>query len=302
MLEVWIPITCSAAFLQNLRSALQKHLKERLSNTGAAYARFLCALPFVVAYIFLLMKLGGQNLPDANPAFLFYCLLGSVAQILFTTLLLWMFSFQSFAVGTTFSKLEVITVAVFGALVLGDTLTANAVVAIIITSFGIVALSSGQTGLTIQTLLNRIGSKETLIGLACSLFLGASVVFFRGASLALHHEDPLMAAAFTLLTALLMQTVLMGAWLIIREPGQLKKVCTTWRWTSLVGATGALASIGWFTAFTLQNASYVRALGQIELIFTFLFSTLIFKEKVSRIETAGILLVAIGILTLLLPG
>ena len=31
-----------------------------------------------------------------------------------------------------------------------------------------------------------------------------------------------------------------------------------------IGACGMLASVGWFTAMTLQNASYVRAVGQVE--------------------------------------
>ena len=60
--------------------------------------------------------------------------------------------------------------------------------------------------------------------------------------------------------------------------------------------------IGWFTAFTIQNASYVRALGQVELIFTFLATTLFFKEKVSRTELIGIVMVAGGIVLLLLKG
>ena len=34
-MELWIPITIAAAFLQNLRSALQKHIKGRLSTAGA---------------------------------------------------------------------------------------------------------------------------------------------------------------------------------------------------------------------------------------------------------------------------
>ena len=64
--------------------------------------------------------------------------------------------------------------------------------------------------------------------------------------------------------------------------------------------SGGLASIGWFTALTLQNATYVRALGQIELIFTFLVTVLVFREKVSPAEIGGIGLIAVGILVLLL--
>ena len=61
-----------------------------------------------------------------------------------------------------------------------------------------------------------------------------------------------------------------------------------------------LASVGWFTAFTLQNASYVRALGQIELLFTFVATTRVFREKVSVLEYLGCALIVIGILVLLL--
>ena len=35
-----MPVTVAAAFLQNLRSALQKHLKARLSTSGATFVRF----------------------------------------------------------------------------------------------------------------------------------------------------------------------------------------------------------------------------------------------------------------------
>jgi uncharacterized membrane protein len=61
-----------------------------------------------------------------------------------------------------------------------------------------------------------------------------------------------------------------------------------------------LGSVGWFTAMTLQNAAYVRALGQIELVFTFLAAHLIFRESSTRLEVTGILLLVAGILILLL--
>ena len=45
-------------------------------------------------------------------------------------------------------------------------------------------------------------------------------------------------------------------------------------------------------AFTLTHAAYVRALGRIELIFTFLASAFFFREKVSRTEIAGVILLS----------
>ncbi|MGY8957919.1 MAG: EamA family transporter, partial [Alphaproteobacteria bacterium] len=76
-------------------------------------------------------------------------------------------------------------------------------------------------------------------------------------------------------------------------------VLASWRVSSLVGLTGMLGSVGWFTAMTLQNAAYVRALGQIELVFTFMASYLAFRERLSRSELGGIVMVTIGILILI---
>ena len=92
----------------------------------------------------------------------------------------------------------------------------------------------------------------------------------------------------------------MGAMIAIREPSQLKQVLVHWRPAALVGLSGGIASVGWFSAFTLQNATYVRALGQIELVFTFVATLIFFREKVSLAEIVGIGLVTMAILIILL--
>jgi drug/metabolite transporter (DMT)-like permease len=50
----------------------------------------------------------------------------------------------------------------------------------------------------------------------------------------------------------------------------------------------------------LQNAAYVRALGQVELIFTFITSVLIFRERIAKVEIGGAVLILGGVLILLL--
>jgi len=300
--EPWVAITIAAAFFQNLRSALQKHLKGRLSTSGAAYVRFFYAWPMALVYVYALHAWGDLPLPRPNTLFLLYCVLGSVAQILFTVFLLWMFSYRNFAVGTTFSKLEVVQVAILGAIILGDRLSAVAVVAIVVSAFGVVAMSIGQSKVTLRALLGGFSEKPTLIGLACAAFVGGSVVFFRGASLALQHDNAAMAAAYALAVSLLIQTLLMGAYLRWREPGELTRVIRHWRWAGAVGVTAVLGSIGWFSAFTLENAAHVRALGQIELVFTYIATTLVFREHVNWRETLGMVLVVAGILLLILGG
>ena len=302
MFELWIPLTIAAAFFQNLRSALQKHLKAHLSTGGATYVRFFYAWPFAVLYVWGLNEFGGFAIPAVNATFLVYCLLGGLSQIIFTFLLVWMFSFRNFATGTIYSKTETVQVAILGLLILGDPLSIAAGAAILISLIGVMALSVAGTKITPASLIASLGEKTTLIGLTCGAFLGASVVLFRGGALSLGGEGFIMQAAFTLDVSVVFQTVMMGAYLAVRERGQLKAVIVHWRPSLSVGVAGALASIGWFSAFTLQNAAYVRALGQIELIFTIIVSAVIFREKIKSQEIVGIAFIIIGILILLLAG
>ena len=167
MFEAWIPITVAAAFMQNARSALQKHLKGRLSTLGATYVRFLYAVPFALLYVLALERWGAMELPKFNAIFLIYCVLGGVSQIAFTGLLMWLFSFRNFAVGTTYSKTEVVQIALLGFLILGDTLSAWAILAIGIAVAGVVLLSMGQTRTGFSSLLATLTERPTLIGLAC---------------------------------------------------------------------------------------------------------------------------------------
>tara|TARA_E500000331_G_scaffold358588_2_gene427045 strand:+ start:447 stop:1355 length:909 start_codon:yes stop_codon:yes gene_type:complete len=298
--EIWIPITIAGAFFQNLRSVLQKYLKDRLSTGGATYVRFIYALPLALAYCWGLKLLGGYEWPQWNWVFLLYCLLGGTAQILFTFFLIYLFSFKNFAVGTTLSKTEIIQIALLGLILLGDTLSLWASIAIGFSLIGVMALSLVQSQITLANLVKGLKERSTLIGLICGAFLGASVVFFRGAGLSLGEGPAEMRAAFALAVSLVMQTLIMGLYLRLCEPGELSKCARNWAPALSVGVSGVLASICWFTAFTMQNASYVRALGQIELVFTFIASVLFFKEKTSPMEYLGIALIVSGILILIL--
>jgi drug/metabolite transporter (DMT)-like permease len=300
VIELWIPITIFAAFMQNLRSALQKHLKDRLSTGGAAYVRFFYAWPFALLYYWGLHEYTGAAVPEINGLFLLYCLLGGLSQILFTFLLVYLFSFRNFAVGTIYSKTEVVQVALLGLILLGDTISLTGSAAIGVGMIGIMALSVAHTSVTWKNLITSLFEKPTMIGLLCGAFLGASVVFYRGAALSLEDGDVLNRAGFSLAVSVVMQTIIMGAYLLIREPGQMSAVLRHWRPSLMVGLVGFLGSAGWFIAFTLENAAYVRAVGQIELIFTFIASVFFFKEKTNRLEMAGIVLILAAILMLIL--
>jgi drug/metabolite transporter (DMT)-like permease len=300
MIEAWIPITIAAAFVQNIRTALQKHLKDRLSTAGATHCRFLYGMPFAVIYVLGLHEFGDLDIPTANLPFYLYAVAGGLAQIIATAMLVALFSLRNFAVGTTYSKTETVQAALFGIIILGDVLGLYGVIAIAISFVGIMLLSMSGSDLKLNDFITGWTGKTALFGLISGGLFGVSAVSYRGAALSLEIDSAAMAAAFALVNVVIFQTVVMTIYILVREKGQMTKIIGNWRIAGWVGVTGTLGSIGWFTAMTLQNAAYVRAVGQVELIFTFLISYFFFKEKTNRNEAFGILLVLAGILILVL--
>lgn len=298
-MPLWIPLTIAAAFLQNLRSTLQKQLTGEMSALGATYVRFAYGLPLAALYLWGLIAFTGARLPETNLLFLVYASVGGLAQIWGTVLLVALFAYRNFAVGTTYSKTETIQTALFGIIVLGDHLSLGAFAAILVSLAGVLAISIAQSHLTPAAFWRSLGEKPTLMGIGSGACYGIAAVCYRAASLSLERPDFLVSAGYTLVAVLAIQTAVMTVWLRWRHPAELAASFRTWKVSSLVGVTGALASMGWFTAMTIQNAAYVRALGQIELVFTFASSRFLFREKTNALELTGIALVIGGILLLI---
>ncbi|MEM9624063.1 MAG: DMT family transporter [Pseudomonadota bacterium] len=290
-MELWVVITVAAAFLQNVRSLLQKRLTGQLSVNGASYVRFLYALPFAWLYALWLWPDGFTGL---TPGFAGYVLTGAVAQMVATACLLASFNAGNFAVGTAFSKTETVQAALFGLVLLGDQLSVWVLIGIAVSLVGVVLLSGS---VTLRQILRP--DRAMWLGLAAGAGFAVSAVGFRGASLALADGSFLQRAGLTVMVAVSLQTLLMGAFLWLREPGEIQRVLSQWRAAVWVGAVGMVASVGWFTAMTLQNAAVVRAVGQVELLFTAVTSVWLLKESLHRREVLGMLLVVAGIVLLI---
>ena len=299
MIELWIPVTIGAAFLQCVRTALQKQLKGQLSTNGAGFGRYCYGFPFALLYVALLVGALGYEIPGVNLRFWTFAFMGGVAQIVATSLLILVFSFRNFAVGTIYSKTEVVQTAIFGWLLFEQPLSAAGWLAILIGAAGVMTLSLARVDAGVRQFLFGWTEKSALIGIASGFLFGVSALTIREASLALDGGDAFIRAGFTLACITVLQTILMGAYLALREREQLAKVIVTWRVSALVGLTGVLGSAGWFLAMTLQKVAYVRTVGQVELVFTFIASYFFFKERASRAEIVGVLLIVAGIVVLL---
>jgi drug/metabolite transporter (DMT)-like permease len=299
-MELWIPITIFAAFTQNLRSSLQKHLKGQLSTAGATFARFVYAAPLALLYLAGLAVFGEYEIPALSYKFAIFAMVGGLAQILATALLVHIFSFRNFVVGTTFSKTETVQTVFFSVIVLGEAISVSAALGIVVSLIGVVLISMSRATFNLHDIAKQCLELPALFGVASGSLFAISAVAYRAASLSLAGGDFIIRAAYTLMFLTIFQTIVMAIYMRVREPGQIRAVLTTWRVSGLVGVTGMLGSVGWVTAVTLQNAAYVRALGQIELLFTFAVSYFAFKERFSRVELSGVFLVTIGIFVLVI--
>jgi len=299
MIEAWVPITIAAAFLQNLRSAMQKALKSELSNNGATYVRFFYGVPFAALVLGILMFADeSTTLPKPRQDFFLFGTAGGLAQIFGTAALLKAVTLRSFAVGTAYSKTEPLQAAFFGFVLLGEGITAPGLAGLFISGVGVIALSVPTEKLSAKKFLDF--GPAAWLGLASGALFAIAAVCYRGASLSLPQEfGVFVRALFTLVAVILFQTLVMTGYLIVREPGELARVGRAWRPGLLVGASGAFASMGWFTAMTLENAAHVRAVGQLELVFALLSSWLFFREKIRATELAGISAILLGILILI---
>lgn len=296
---VWVLISVAAAAFQTLRFMLQKMLAMgSLSTGGATLARFLYSAPFVVTLASGYVLLNGQGVPDLGAGFLPYALAGALAQILATWCVVALFAHRNFAVGITFKKTEVVQTALVGFLVLGDRVSVGGLVAILLGLTGVLVLSD-RKGLK-GAGLGRFMNKGAGLGLLSGALFAVSAVGYRGATLEVASDDPLMRAVLTLACVTTTQALGLGLWILWREPGQMARVLGSWRKSVWMGLASLGGSLGWFTAFTLMNAAYVFAVGQVEVIFSIAASVLFFKEKMTRREVAGIVLISASVLSLVL--
>ena len=301
-MELWIPITICAAFLQNLRSAAQKHLKTVMGTTGATFVRFGFGFPFALIFLAVLHWTAGYELPQLNSAFFGWAVVGALGQIVATFLLIHLFSFRNFAVGTAYSRTEPAQAALFALVFLGEKASLGAVAAIGISVVGVMLISVAHVAVSLRSMLASTVSRNALIGLASGTAFGISAVAYRAASLALGGPNFMMQAAVTLAFVISFQTAIMLAWMISRDHAEIGRIAKAWKLSLFTGFVGASASFGWFAAMTLQQAAIVKSLAQIEMLFTFAATVFFFKEKINRLEIAGCALIVGGILVLLAAG
>ena len=112
-------------------------------------------------------------------------------------------------------------------------------------------------------------------------------------------SDVVLSALFSLVVTNILQTIMQGAYMAWREPAGLRAAFSSWRSSAWVGALSAGGSACWFASFALAPVALVRTLGQVEMVFTLLFSRFYLNESLRRADIAGLMLIVFGVVLVL---
>lgn len=280
--------------MQAVRTAGQKQLGQYLNAMATTSVRYVYALPFAYLYLFVLLDVREQSIPNLNNTFLMYALIASVMQIIGTACLVAAFNYRNFAVATSLAKTEAIQVAILGALLFSASLSVLGWVSVIIGVLGVLIVSKVQ--FTFNDVFRNPGAG---FGLASGLGLAITTLLIRESSLALN-SDLMISAAVTLVFMITVQSILSLAYVYVQNKQHINVMMSQWRLCLFVGITSVLGSIGWFTGASFQNAAYVKALGQVEFFITLILTYRIFKERISLKEYIGMFLIMLSVVILLL--
>ncbi len=299
MEHLWIIVALAAASFQTIRFMLQKRLADtRLSAVGATFARFAYSAPVIVSALALYFVLTATPVPSLGPRFWAYAASGGATQIIATICIVKLFQQRNFAVGIAFMKTEVILTVLVGLILLGEGVSRAALAAICLGVVAVLMLSKPPDAQ--GAWWRHLTGRAPALGLTAGLLFAVSSVTYRGATLELPGLAPALRAAVTLGCVATMQMLAMGIWMALRDRAQLRAVWQARRVAVFVGLAGLAGSLCWFWGFALQNAAYVKAVGQIELILSLIASVLFFHERIRGREGAGIALLMLSILALVL--
>src|SRR3954469_16245143 len=290
---LWIPFTLLAAAGQTARNAMQRELTTALGTVGATHVRFLFGFPFAILFLIGVVLATGLPLPAPPLAFWPWAMLGALAQIVATALMLATINDRSFVVTIAYIKTEAIQAALFGLVFLGDPLTIGMAVSILIATAGVVGVSLKGKGVL------EGGPRPVLLGLLSGGVFAISAVGYRGAILSLSLPSFVLAATFTLTLGLILQAGLLTLYLVLRDRAVLAAIVKAWRPSLFAGFMGATASEFWFLAFALTSVANVRTLALVEVLFAQAITIFAFKQVTTKRDALSISLIVAGCLLLI---
>lgn len=299
-MPIWVGATILAGLFQTWRTALQQKLRGQLSVNAAAVVRYLYGVPVGMVLVTLYLAIFGGQLSSPSWTYALYCALGGLGQIIGTNLLIMSFGHRGFAVGTAYSKTEAVQAAFIALIFLGESFAPLAWLGIAVSVGGTLYLSLAGRLSNMREVLAATVQPAAVYGLGAGFAFALCAIAIRAATQTLDGPDVTLRALETLVVINSMQTVMQGGWLVATERSSIPQLFTTWRSSAQVGALSACGSACWFTGFAYAPVALVRAVGQVEILFTLLFSRFFLKERIKRTDVIGALTVVAGVVLVLL--
>ena len=299
-MELWAIIAIIAATAQSLRTVCQKILIPRTGELGASFSRFIYGILFAWLWILTICITTNSSLPEINFLFLVFVGFAAVLQIAFTILLIMMFNYRNYAIGIALSKTEILQTAILEAIIIGYVASFSIILAIVMGLVGIAFLSYQKIEFSNGHVSHLFFCPSHFLGIGSGTALALANIFYFKATMLLGGNMLVLDASFTAGIAITLQTIILGAYLALKQPEQLMLCLANWRIGIFIGITAAISTAAWFIAFAMFHLGAVRAIGQIELIISILFSWLFLKEKITFLEVTGISVLGISIILVLL--
>lgn len=291
-MSLWIPFTLMAAFMQSWRNAFQKRLSTDVDTMGVTLSRFILAVPMAAIYTFILFKQGDTPIPHLGFNFYLIIILAAISQIFATAFMVKLFRLRNYALGVGLAKSEAVIAAVLGALLFAAPLSPMAWGGVLVGGVAVWLMSVPKG-------MRNIYWPTLLLGLASGLCFALTTLWVREASL-MTGLPFLQSASYVLFWVLLVQTLVLLFWLLVRNPDTLRALWLRPKLVFIISFCSFVGSIGWFTAMSLETVALVKTLGQVEIFFTLLISAKWFKERLRGSDKVGLGLVLIGALLVIL--
>jgi len=285
-----------AALAQTLRNAAQRELTQTVGTLAATFARLVYGLPFAAVWLVAVLLWFHATLPAVNAGFVGWIFLGAITNVAGTALLLSAMTRRNFLVAVAYGKTEILMVALFSLLLIGELVSAVTAGAMLLATVSVLLLSMQGGKADLKSLAAAAVSATGWMGIGSGAAFAVAIVSYRAAAMELGHGIPfVLVGAFGMACAQLMQSALLGAYLALRRRDVLRQALRSTWMSHAAGMLGALATIGWLTAVSVRSASDVRTLALIEVLFSYVISRRLFKERLRGMELGGIVLLVISL-------
>ncbi len=315
MLEVWMWLGFFGGAFQAFRIAGQRLVS--ISAAGqvrppsvwaSPLSRVFLGVPISALVLIIFLRKSGLSLSEwlaqLGPTFFLWIGAAAGLQLIATIVQTSLVKRRNFAIGIVYLKIMVPAQALFGVILFGEWFSAAQWLALLLVTVGVFLLGRARVVTKDAPVAPSFDWKSLWMGVIAGVILALTGLFVREANLALNADlfDPVTQGMTSLFVLATMQLLTCSIAIAIRDASEFRDLARRYKLVLFTGLMSVGGSSCWFIAFALASPALVNAVGQSEFLFAMLLSLFFFRERPSRAEWIGTIVVLAGILILLLSG